>query len=164
MSSSDQKFRYKTIDGVERQLNISLLHLAQAEMDVAVSLAEWGGRIEPQLVAAHKAWLDASGDNHEHFVVWCRNVVEVDGRRTYCTVEDGAPQQVPYSVLVDAERFFKKSFLQLSVLHTFNLKMFIVWKTLEPNGLDFYKWLANVDQNLECEVYSEGGNDVSPKG
>ena len=159
----DHKFKYTTLSGDSATVNISLLHMAKIEMELNVSISEWDGRLEPQLAAAHLAWSDSSATNNAHFLSWCSDLASVDGHKTFCTVGDSEPVVVPYRVFVEAERFFGKSFLQLSLLNTLNLRMFIVWKILEPHGGDFYRWLGSVPPEFVCDVYSESERDANPK-
>ena len=160
---SDQKFVYTTADGVERSVELSMLHLAKTERELDVSVLEWAGRIEPQLSAAHRAWQDLSANNRQHFLLWCTDVVAVDGHKSFVTVGDGEPIAVPYRVFVEAERFFKKSFTHLTVFNTLNLRLFVVWRTaVQQVGGDFDKWLESVSDDFVCDVYSEGG-DAAPK-
>ena len=157
---SDQKFVYTTVDGVERMLELSVLHLAKTERELNVSALEWAGRVEPQLVAAHKAWTDLSADNRRHFLLWCTDIVAVDGYRSFASVGDGEPVAVPYRVFVEAERFFDKSFTQLTVFNTLNLRLFVVWRTVvQKVGGDFDKWLEGLPGDFVCDVFSEGGGD-----
>ena len=160
---ADQKFRYTTFDGEQHQLNLAVLHIAKAELELDISAVEFDGRIEPQLVAAHKAWEDTSAANRAHFLSWCSEIDSVDGHTTYVTVDDGDPVVVPYRVFVEAERYFKKSFVELTHRNTLNLRMFIVWKVLQPAGGDFYKWLAELPEDFVCDVYSESDGDDRPK-
>lgn len=166
----DQKFRYVTVDNEKHTLDISVLHLAKVEMQLDVSVMEFVGRIEPQLLAAHMAWTDKSADNRAHFLSWCDRVVEVDGHKTLCTVGDVVNQPVPYRIFVEAEKFFKKSFLHLSLNNPLNLRMFIVWKMSDfLPGDDFYDWLNSLPEDFECDVsvadqtIKEGQSDAGPK-
>lgn len=160
---TDQKFRYTTFDGDEHTVELAMVHLARAERELDVSVTEWAGRLEPQLVAAHHAWTDRSADNRAHFLTWCSDIDSVDGHRTFASVGDGEPVVVPYRVFVEAERFFRKSFLQLTLQNTLNLRLFIVWRTIHPVGGNFDSWLADVPADFVCDVYSEDDGDADPK-
>ena len=159
---TDQKFIYTTFDGEQHSLQLSWLHLAKTELELNVSVTEWSGRIEPQLAAGYRAWRDTSADNRKHFLSWCEEIDSVDGHKTFVTVDGGEPAGVPYKVFIDAERFFDRSFLHLTVNNTLNLRMFIVWSVAERGEGDFYKWLAKLPSEFVCDVYSEDG-DARPK-
>ena len=161
---TDQRFKYTTADGEEHKIEISWLHMAKTELEINVSALEWSLRIEPHLRAAHKAWLDRSSQNNEHFLEWCGSIVSVDDHKPYVSTSHDDKTPVPYRVFVEAERFFDKRFTDLMLNNSLTLRLFVVWKVFYSEAKDFYKWLELLPAEFECDLITEGADgDAGPK-
>lgn len=175
MGNTNQTFRYTTVDLQEHTLDISVLHMAQAERELEVSVTEWAGRLEPELLSAFKAWQDNSIGNRGFFELWCDSIVAIEGQRTYATIgsrEDSEPTEVSMRVLVEAERMFGQSYISLCLNSLLNFRMFVVWRACVPGGQSrptmkaFDKWLSALPADFECDVWiekDEEDNDENPK-